>query len=64
MAEYIDTKKLLDEVGLTHDEAEKMWNELIEKNWKVKALNNSGKRWYDLTAPALKSMIKLSEPIN
>jgi len=63
MGSYIETKQLLDEVGLTHDEAEKMWLALMEQNWKVKALHNSGKRWYDLTAPALKSMIAQYEKL-
>lgn len=60
MSEYMGTKKLLDEVGLTHEEADQMWSGLIDKNWKATALHNSGKRWYDLTAPALKSMIEQS----
>jgi hypothetical protein len=57
MSEYMATKKLLDDIGLTHEEADAMWLALIDANWKVAALHKSGKRWYDLTAPALKSMV-------
>lgn len=57
MSNYIETKDLLEEVGVTHEEADKMWSALMDANWKVKALHASGKRWYDLTPPALKSMI-------
>lgn len=57
MNAYIEVKSKLDELGITHEQADAMWESLKETNWKVQALSNSGKNWYDLTLPALKSMV-------
>ena len=41
-------KEILKEFNLTHEEMSKIWEELIESNWKCKSLHNAGKNWTDL----------------
>ena len=54
--DYSEMKTFLDKNSLTHEELDEMWESLKATNWKVKALDNSGKKWYDLTPQAILSM--------
>jgi len=48
MATKKDIKKLLKKLNLKESDMDTYWNELIETNWKIKSLNDSGKTWRDL----------------
>jgi hypothetical protein len=56
MATKKDIKDLLKKLNLKETDMDTYWNELIELNWKVKSLNNSGKTWRDLNISLIEQL--------
>lgn len=58
MATKKEISILLEKEKLTTQNVNAIWNFMIERNWKVKNLADSGKSWTDLNIHAIQSLIK------
>lgn len=56
MAYKKDIKPLLTRLGLTENDMDKIWNELLETNHKVQLFNRLGKTWRDMTISVIETL--------
>lgn len=58
MSDFRTVQNALTEINMTASEMDEIWKYMYDKNWKIKALTNSGKDWSDLTIPGMKSLVE------
>ncbi len=56
--DFIEMSDFLKDNQLSREQLDEMWDVMREHNWKIKSLDNSGKRWSGLTKPAILSLVK------